>query len=79
MSNLLWGEPKNNDEVWETIRNLGDEVKKGVAKKDDEDYSDGRFLDMMLAIAGVSGESMTDGDCLEAITALTELWAEIHH
>lgn len=78
MSNTLWSEPKHPSEAWEIIRTLGDQVANGVATSDDENYADGRFLDMVLAIANIKGEYMTDGECLEAIMVLTDLWAEIH-
>ena len=60
-------------------RAFGNEVEGGVATKDDENYADGRFLDMVQAIIKIDGQHITDGECLEAIMVLTDLWAEIHH
>jgi hypothetical protein len=78
MSEILWIEPTLPDQLWEIISQLEDEVQRGIATKDDENYADGRFLDMVQAIIKIDGQHMTDGECLEAIMVLANLWAKVH-
>jgi hypothetical protein len=34
---------------------------------------------MVQAIIKIDGQHMTDGECLEAIMVLANLWAKVHH